>query len=358
MDSETTVDTTEDVRHNDTPVGPFETIYRPLRGYEILGHAASPPPMLVADLLRSQSLIAITGEPYCGKTLFLLDLMISLDTGALFLNALIPAKNHRALFIGQDAPTWDYIGGYSALVRGLGYAEEPPLNSVFILNRGMAFGQNNVAFIRCIEQAIDLYDINVVMLDTLKAFHDFNENNNQEMDRVMTLLKYLRDHHGLTVLFTHHTAKPTFTKGGLNEISGNYRARGASVIAGSIDQHLILTKTKGLISMSLAKARGSAGNLPTSSFRITSASPTTLDLDADSGGNSIVRSVLRALRASQEVQLRTISEALRADVAFKDLTDSQLYSRISGALLSLERSGSARRVSHGTWSTITTKETT
>lgn len=343
-----------EVRQNDTLLEPFEMAYKPLLGYDLLAAAAAPPPMLVADLLRSKSLIAVSGEPYCGKTLFLLDLVLSLDSGAPFLNSFLPARNHRCLFIGQDAPTWDYIGGFSGLARGLGYAEMPPLTSVFILNRGLAFGQNNSTFINCVESAISLYGIDVLMLDTLKSFHDLDENSNQEMDRVMSLLKYLRDLHGLTVLFTHHTAKPTTSKDGRVEISGNYRARGASVIAGSIDQHVILTQSKGLISMTMAKARGSSGEIPASSFKIHSTRPNTLDLDADSGGNAIIASVLRTLRGSPTVQLRSINEALRNDVAFRHLTDAQLYSRVSTALLSLERAGAAHRTAHGTWARTTT----
>lgn len=335
----------EETSQNDTLGHSFDTTYRPFRGWDLLDSAASPPPMLVADLVRSKGIVAISGEPYCGKTLFLLDLALSLDTGAPFLNTFLAARGHRTLFVGQDAPTWDYVGGYASLARGLGYERlGPMLQSVFVLNRGLTFG---ASFGRFVESAVATYDINVLMLDTLKAFHDYDENSNQEMARVMDQLKALRDTFGLTVLFSHHTAKPIAAKG---EISGNYRARGASVIAGSIDQHIILGQSKGLTTMSMAKARGSDGKMPATAFRITATTPHTLDLDADSSGNPLLAAVLRTLRGSEAVALRSINEALRADASFAPLTDAQLYSRISASLLALERSGVALRASHGVWS--------
>src|SRR5258705_6120518 len=52
------------------------------------------------------------------------------------------------------------------------------------------------------------------------------------MRRVMGLLKYVRDKYSLSIIATTHKSK--------GSDGGNYSARGASVIAVSVDQHILV----------------------------------------------------------------------------------------------------------------------
>jgi len=186
------------------------------------------PPWLFEDFLLSNSLTLVSGEPFAGKTMLLAAMLLSLDSGEPLAGEFIPQPGRRALFIGQDAPTWDYMGQIQKLGSGLKTSH----NSKIILNNG--FNILEPRFLKMVEEAVDFFNINVLMLDTLLELHGMDENSNTEMRRVMGLLKYLRDKHYLSILVTTHTAKD-------KDKSANYRARGASVIAGSVDQHLIIS---------------------------------------------------------------------------------------------------------------------
>lgn len=230
---------------------------------DIAQGALRPPPWLFSvpdgseGLLRSKTLTMVSAEPFTGKTMLLLALGLGLSTLRPILG-FQPAAGHRVLFLGQDAPTWDYHGVIRKLWIGL---EAPPIpeSALFFLNRGLRLTASN----ELITEAVRVHRITVLMLDTLLAFHQADENSNKEMAEVMDLLKSWRDRLGLTILFTHHTGKPSGLPG---QISGNYRARGASVISGSVDFHLQLIAKGGVVQLSLPKRRG--GTNAASAFTI------------------------------------------------------------------------------------------
>lgn len=233
----------------------FAQLYAPLSLSEITSGKIIPPPWLLGPsnpledmgLLRSKTITMVSAEPFTGKTMLMLGVTLGLASGrgALGYPA---APGHRVLFLGQDAPTWDYWGQVRKLWLGLGQPAIPQGSAFFFLNRGWKI--NDPGFDGFLTETIRLYGITVLILDTLLQFHDAEENSNKEMRVVMDLLKSWRDK-GLTIIFSHHTGK---TQG----ISGNYAARGASVISGSVDFHLQLGSRGNVISLGLPKRRGGA----------------------------------------------------------------------------------------------------
>jgi AAA domain-containing protein len=188
------------------------------------------PPFLFDDFLLSHSITLVSGEPFAGKTMFMLAVMVSLDSGEPLFGTFHPAPHQRGLFVGQDAPTWDYLTQAQKLSRGLGETKQG--ESLLVLNGG--YNVLEPRFLKMIEEAIDYHSITFLMLDTLLEFHSLDENSNNDMRRVMGLMKHLRDKHHISIFLSTHTAKSTEGK------SANYRARGASVIAGSVDQHVLI----------------------------------------------------------------------------------------------------------------------
>lgn len=336
----------------------FEALWRPLRATDIVGATHTPPQMLIADLIRSQSIVLVSGEPFTGKTMFLLAAALSLDTGMPLLDQFLPAENHRTLFVGQDAPTWDYFGQVSALARG--YQQEPTnLSSIYVLNKGLAISLDK-QFRQFVDEAVSIYGIDVLMLDVLKSFHNYDENSNVEMSKVMDLLKSIRDKHGLTIFITHHTTKPYNQTQNAQEITGNYRARGASVISGSIDQHFLLVQRGNAIQLHVPKARGHSHPVETIQFQIVQSFPTTgraLKLAPFVDGrrtaesmtfSSLLSAHLSSLRRSQWT-LKNLYDAIRPEIRFAHLSDAQVYTRISNGLKALQKEGKARNLSHGLW---------
>ena len=108
---------------------------------EIGSEKILPPHWLFEDFLFSQSLTLLSAEPFTGKTMFLLAMMASLDTFEPLCGQFLPlreglqrdkiyAPNPHVLFIGQDAPTWDYKGQYQKLLRGLIGDADPPSTQI------------------------------------------------------------------------------------------------------------------------------------------------------------------------------------------------------------------------------------
>ena len=192
----------------------------------------------------------ISGEPFAGKTMFMLAMMASLDSGEPLFGAFQPIPAQRALFLGQDAPTWDYFGQFQKLARGMGLGAETRISYPSFLVLNMGHDLTNPNSIKYIEDGIDLFAARVLFLDTLLEFHSLDENSNTEMKKVMGLLKHLRDKHHLSIFFTTHTTKSTEGK------SSNYRARGAGTISGSVDQHILISPSPEGIKIKTPKLRG------------------------------------------------------------------------------------------------------
>ena len=231
----------------------WEEMHRSPKISDIAAGRIARPPWLFEDFLLSHSITLVSGEPFAGKTMLLSAMMLSLDSGEPLFGSFQPAPHQSVLFIGQDAPTWDYITQMQKLIRGHGASKTT--GSRYLLNQGIDI--NDPASLSIVEEAIDYFDINVLMFDTLLEIHNLDENSNTEMKRIMGILKYLRDKHHLSIFATTHTAKDFEGK------SANYRARGASVIAGSVDQHILIrphygeNKAKGFY-FKVPKSRGGA----------------------------------------------------------------------------------------------------
>jgi hypothetical protein len=218
----------------------------------ILGGEAPKPPALVHGFLPAETLILVSAEPYTGKSIFCLDLALALATEQPVLGRYAPNGQKSVLFCGQDSPDWDYAEQVRKLARGRGLgqqaAEIMPLDLWF--NGG--WDLLNPAFLHTLEEWQHEHPVDVVIIDTLAAFHSADENLAREMGVVMTILKRLRDRFRWTIILTHHVSKPVAG----DERSLNYRARGSSVISGSIDVHLSLARRKDMVQIRMPKGRG------------------------------------------------------------------------------------------------------
>lgn len=303
------------------------------------------PPFLFHGFLRQSTITMIAADPFVGKTMFLLSMILSLDSGLPLLGRFAPAKAHPVLFLGQDSPTWDYRGCFQKLLRGLGDRVGEPVVSGFpsfmFLNRG--WDVTDPSFIPFLQEAQRLQGTRVLMLDTLADFHPFDENSNREMAKLMNIFKGIRDNMGMSVMFTHHNAKLAEAMG----YSNIAMPRGAGKISGSSDHILILKRLKtGSVAVSMPKGRGLADLETLTAFEI---SP---------GENARGESILtldpsktlwdRILAALKEPQNR---DAIAASVGgfFPDLTERQLYSRVNNALRSLSRAGLVKSPAYGFW---------
>jgi len=309
-----------------------------------LGEVRRPPPLL-HDLLLQRSLIMVSAEPYTGKTMLTLSLALCLDSGLPFLGVFEPYEKLKVMYVGQDAPTWDYAEQTRKLMRGMELDDA----SISILNTEAIFNENVNILDKDFHTFLDNWHseigLDVVIFDTLACIHSADENSSREMGVVMTALKHLRDRLGLTVIFTHHTAKPSAGE----ERSANYKARGSTVIAGSIDAHISLTETKsGSIRMTTPKARGLANGKRKLLYDMvdlgTPSDPgvkLVAQMDATAHQNLILQSLDNGLTTRADLALMLQSKA--------KLSASTAGSAADNALRSLERRALVAKSGRGTW---------
>ena len=251
---------------------------------KVAAGGVAPPPPLFDGFLLHKTLTMLSAEPFTGKTLLMMAMAISLNTGKPLFGRHRPAELRRVLFIGQDAPTWDYVRQARKLLRGYGVNPDDfgDLDTDLLLNQNI-----NITDKRFIDLWLrpwhDATAFDVLMLDTLLSVHSADENDNRQMNLVMSALKRIRDEFGCAVIFSHHLSKPH----GDNPMSANYRARGATAIVGGVDFHFQLQQGEGSqVNLIMPKGRGADGMDPPPYFNITQSGMSeeayTIELEAPS----------------------------------------------------------------------------
>ncbi|MEN9582379.1 MAG: hypothetical protein RL641_333 [Candidatus Parcubacteria bacterium] len=77
-------------------------------------------------------------------------------------------------------------------------------------------------------------DVSFIIFDSLRSVHEANENDSQEMQKIMDHFKYLTKR-GITVLFTHHNRKKAFGK--FKDEFGE-ESRGSTAINAAVHGHI------------------------------------------------------------------------------------------------------------------------
>lgn len=221
---------------------------------ELLDQEYSADPILGDDLLDVEGLMEIVGPTEVGKSYLALQLAMDLASGKSFLGRitvtrpfkvlLVQAEIGRQRFRGRVAKLWtNYPAEFSANLRTITAAH---------LKLDTPEGRLQM------EREIMEHEIEVLIIDPLKCFHDKEENSNTGMDKVFSIFRRLRSN-GLAIVFTHHDRKPSESYGKKPILE----SRGASVITDRPDTILALSKQtsrdKGDVQLTFAKMRNHEG---------------------------------------------------------------------------------------------------
>lgn len=285
----------------------------------------------------------LSAEPFSGKTLLTIAIALALDSGRPLFNHYQIRERKKVLYLGQDAPSWDYAEQLRKLVRGA-ELNPPDLDIDFMLNQGINFFDPKS--LQLLQDWHSVSNFNVLILDTLNSFHSGDENNTRDMGVLCSMLKHIRDHLRCAIIFTQHTSKPSQ---GVAR-SDNYSARGSSVIVGSIDFHIHLRRDseRDRIKIRFPKGRGSERMDRLTYFDIEDAT-TTLDEPAlrltvpelaSSVRNELILSSLPTTRAALVARLRAGDTSL---------TLSQAQYSIDNSLTCLQRAGRIKKTGRATW---------
>lgn len=309
---------------------------------------AQRPPFLFQDLLLHQSLVMVSAEPFTGKTMLTLNMALCLDTGTPLFNKFSPGRKLRVLYIGQDAPLWDYAEQIRKLMRGMGLTH----TQISILSGVGSFNKGHNILTASTHHWIQHYfeDIgfDVLFIDTLASIHSAEENSNSEMTVVMNTLKAFRDRYRCAVIFTHHDAKPAATDGRSNI----YRPRGASVISGSVDAYISLRAMRdGGIKLSVPKGRGlkKRHDLIYDMFDTPDGTGIQLTLRDTTAQSAHLDAAI--LQACVEPKARHELISLVAPLLPTTLP-SAVATLVDSILIKLQSLGKLRKVGRGTWQSI------
>lgn len=206
--------------------------------------------------MPQKGLVLMTGDPYTGKTFFALEMAVAVSQGLPFMGR-YPAAQGPVLYVVEDPPDWDVMSQLRKLLRHHKDEEGHPLlrgrieDFYFVLHDGANL-DTDLAGKRIAETAKQVH-ASLVVLDSLRDFHNADENDSGQMKRVMHRIQTVRED-GAAVLMIHHSGKPAEGR------SGVHKARGSSAIAGKVDAHLHLAHypRTGLTRLTVPKARALA----------------------------------------------------------------------------------------------------
>lgn len=234
---------------------------------EVVMEGEQTPLWLFEGFLRDKTLTVLGADRHSGKTLLMLDMMICLELGRPLFGVFPTSRSRRTLFIGQDAPEWDYKGVIRKLMKGHGVVPEvgAMFDSMVCLNQGIDLGDPRVWDpVGYQSQLLDLWNehqFDVLFLDTELEVHRFEENSARQMQEWGKIKKGLRDRLGVSIIASHHLAHQT-------EVGIPKRLRGSTVIGGTVDYEIIMGPQGGLrdnprnVSLRCDKARGGVAAWP------------------------------------------------------------------------------------------------
>jgi hypothetical protein len=195
---------------NEVIVGNKQRRIKPEPIKEFLARCAKlpPPTWLIDGLIPGNGMVQLVAEPNAGKTWL-----------ALYVTAEAEKQGRDIILIEEEGGDWDF--SYR-------------LNKLRINNRVDVILNQNVHLDnpQDIVELVDLIKIKnkpVVICDPLAGMHDGDENSVQDMNRVLSGIKAIKNAiDDCLVIVCHHTNKS-------KDNSPIYKARGSSCIAGAMD---------------------------------------------------------------------------------------------------------------------------
>jgi len=330
---------------------------------------AQRPEMLIDRVLARQGVALVAATPYVGKTFLALEAMRAVVEAKPFLGHFQVARPGNVLYLGNDSPDWDIASQFDKLI-GL---PDPKTHDVGMLIEETDYGSYGFIFepgfmLNTAEDAERVIDAarrqssirdltryfgeddryrsvrgtDLIVIDTLRSVHGFEENDNTGMQHVMNLLRYIANQTKAAVLALHH-----FNKGTKESPQASLeRLRGATAIGGAADSVFALTGKAPSIAVRVLKHRPCPEQGDFMYDFASSPTSATLTLSGEGIVNTGARkAVLDLLKARQHEWVKTsdTQDAVAAALNFDAKKASSVTSKVLSAL---EKAGTIVRI-HG-----------
>ncbi len=338
---------------------------------------ATRPEMLINRLLARKGVAVLASPPYTGKTFFALEAMRTVVEAGTFAghSDFKATKPGNVLYLGNDSPDWDLASQFDKLIglpdpktHDVGrLIDETDLGSYgfifepgFMLNTAedaervidAARRQSSVrdysrAFVGGEEAEVyrPVRGTDLIVIDTLRSVHGFEENDNTGMQHVMNLLRYIANQTGAGVLALHH-----FNKGSKESPQASLeRLRGATAIGGAVDSVFALTGKLPSVAVRILKHRPCPEQIDFMYQFEQRAGRVALSVTSAEGVVNVVtkKAVLEALEAGAGTWVKTGDIQVAVAKVMDDTPESKKVASATGKVLAvLERAGKIVRI-HG-----------
>lgn len=181
--------------------------------------------------LKSGTVGAIVSPGATGKTMLALQAAVAVATGTDLLDfasmddAWHPTTGRVTVLTGED-PSDVLSGRFHTIGRHLSPQQREALYSNLGVAPLMGFGPDVMSSQWQHWVSTVTAGTRLVIIDTLRRFHQLDENDGGDMARVLAYMEQLCRVNGTTVLFLHHTNKA----GALNAADAQQASRGSSVL--------------------------------------------------------------------------------------------------------------------------------
>ena len=167
---------------------------------------------LIRDIWINGSGGFVAGNPKVGKTWFTLGMAISIASGRPFLeNYEVPSPG-AIMFVEEEANYVNMARRIRSLVRDLAFNEDEQRlfekNFLLLPQRQIKIASDKVM----VQDFITRNDVRFAVFDSLRRFHDANENSSTEMSAVLEAFSDIRIKTGCSITLIHHLHKTTEDK--------------------------------------------------------------------------------------------------------------------------------------------------
>lgn len=188
---------------------------------------------MVEDLFTKNALHMLAAPPHNGKTRVALHIAVCVANGIPVFGSFTVPEKMNVLIVNEE----DGVPLVRAMVRSSIPEDCSHKNLHFAVDTSRKINEQWAKDL--LEQSKAL-DIGFIILDSLRALHNENENESHVMQPIMDILQHIT-REGITVLFTHHNRKSQ--AGGHAEMNID-NARGSSVIGAAIHGYISVTELK------------------------------------------------------------------------------------------------------------------
>lgn len=185
-----------------TPASPSEARFHLQTASELLSQPEPKLEWLIENMWVDKSRGLIAGNPGVGKTWLALDMLISVASGQLCLGR-YPVKQGPVLLVEEEASETNLSRRLHTLARARGL-KNSDLSNLFLLTR---------QFMKVPADMTELFHlisgegIRMVVFDSLRRFHNAEENSSSEMQEVLDSFGRLNVMAETSVVLIHHLSK-------------------------------------------------------------------------------------------------------------------------------------------------------